>query len=211
MVSPDAVQNLSRWCQERKGGRKMAADTADPVLTITWLKSSEELRTKHTHSSKVWRRSEEGSLRSSDVPSLRPAWDLTDSSVSSAVVHAYSCHGVIASFIYVWMFQKTWKEQRNYWIQTSRISDLLTITIDTLCLWDLCSWATFFVIIGKTVIQFHHQPLKAAGFFTWYGLHQMGAVPSTTSWFIDDFPLPQFEACHGTRGVEKRCNYRALI
>lgn len=32
----------------------------------------------------------------------------------------------------------------------------------------------------------------------------MGAVPGTTGGFIDDFPLPQFEACNGTTGINKK-------
>lgn len=75
---------------------------------------------------------------------------------------------------------------------------LLTITVDTLHLWVLCSRSTFPLIIGDALLQFYHQPVIAARLFTWYCLHQVGAVPCPARWLIDDLPLPQFEACRRT-------------
>lgn len=78
---------------------------------------------------------------------------------------------------------------------------LLTITVDTLHLWDLGSWSTLLLIIRDALLQLNHQPVVAAGIFTRYCLHQVGAVPRPTCRLIDDLPLPQFEACRGTTGT----------
>lgn len=77
---------------------------------------------------------------------------------------------------------------------------VLTITVDTLHLRDLGSWSTLLLIIRDALLQFNHQPVVAAGLFTRYRLHQVGAVPRPARGLIDDLPLPQFEACRGTTG-----------
>lgn len=77
----------------------------------------------------------------------------------------------------------------------------LTVTVDTLHLWVLGSWATLLLIIRDALLQFNHQPVVAAGVFARYCLHQVGAVARPTSRLIDDLPLPQFEAYRGTTGI----------
>lgn len=78
---------------------------------------------------------------------------------------------------------------------------LLTITVDTLDLWDLSSGSTFLLVIRDALLQFNHQPVEAARVFARYRLHQVGAVPHPTRGLVDDPPFPKFEACWGTMGT----------
>ena len=72
---------------------------------------------------------------------------------------------------------------------------VLTITVDTLDLGDLGSGSTLLVVVRKTRLQLHQQPIVTAGLLTGDGLHQMGAVPCASGRLIGYPPLPQLEPC----------------
>lgn len=71
----------------------------------------------------------------------------------------------------------------------------LTGAVDTLDLRYLCPGATRQLPVGDTLIQSDQAPDPAAGFVTWDSLHQVRAVPWSTSWLIADLPFPQFKTC----------------